>query len=202
MAKEPLHVAFKLAASANGIGFRVAFHPINARSNSDRAQSFSSCILNLTFLGPLFVMSPSRGLIRVFKRPSSICAQCYYRFNRSVELTQQRHISINHVRKIKIADEEWKGRAQAIEDGKAQSILERLEERGYVNQIVGNRDELNAVLTERRVGVYCGVDPTAASLHIGHMVPFMALGWMYIHGYASTFLVRKISSCGIVANRE
>lgn len=51
------------------------------------------------------------------------------------------------------------------------------------------RDELDQLLTQRRVGVYCGVDPTAPSLHVGHMVPFMVLAWMYIHGYHSTFLV-------------
>jgi hypothetical protein len=54
------------------------------------------------------------------------------------------------------------------------------------------RDELDHLLTHKRVGVYCGVDPTAPSLHVGHMVPFMVLGWMYIHGYHSTFLVRQI----------
>lgn len=68
-------------------------------------------------------------------------------------------------------------------------MLELLEERGYVNQIVGTREDLDTMLTEKRVGVYAGVDPTAPSLHIGHMVPFMALGWMYIHGYAATFLM-------------
>lgn len=163
---------------------------MSARSSSRRTPSFSSRILNAIFLKPMFAISPSRGLFRAVNKPSSICADCRHRLSRSVQPAQHRQISVNHVRKIKIADEEWKGRAQAIEDGRAQSILEKLEERGYVNQVVGNRDELNAVLTERRVGVYCGVDPTAASLHIGHMVPFMALGWMYIHGYTSTFLVR------------
>jgi tyrosyl-tRNA synthetase len=39
------------------------------------------------------------------------------------------------------------------------------------------------------VGVYCGVDPTAPSLHVGHIIPFMALSWMYVHGYSVTFLL-------------
>ena len=55
-----------------------------------------------------------------------------------------------------------------------------------------DRDELDHLLTHKRVGVYCGVDPTAPSLHVGHMVPFMVLGWMYIYGYHSTFLVGQI----------
>ncbi|KAL9621160.1 MAG: hypothetical protein Q9160_004411 [Pyrenula sp. 1 TL-2023] len=44
-------------------------------------------------------------------------------------------------------------------------------------------------MTERRVGAYVGVDPTAPSLHVGHMIPFMALAWMYIYGYSAHFLL-------------
>jgi tyrosyl-tRNA synthetase len=54
---------------------------------------------------------------------------------------------------------------------------------------VSKREDLDHLLTERRVGAYVGVDPTAPSLHIGHLVPFMALGWFFIHGYSSVFLV-------------
>lgn len=52
-----------------------------------------------------------------------------------------------------------------------------------------NRDALNRMWTERRVGVYVGVDPTAPSLHIGHMLPFMVLAWAYVHGIRAVFLV-------------
>jgi tyrosyl-tRNA synthetase len=38
-------------------------------------------------------------------------------------------------------------------------------------------------MTETRVGAYVGIDPTASSLHVGHLLPFMALAWMYTHGY-------------------
>ena len=68
-------------------------------------------------------------------------------------------------------------------------MLSILEERGFLNQVVGERAMLEKALTAQRCGVYVGVDPTAPSLHVGHMVPFMALGWMYIHGYPSTFLL-------------
>ena len=44
-------------------------------------------------------------------------------------------------------------------------------------------------MTQRRVGIYAGIDPTAESMHVGHMIPFMALGWLYIHGYNVNFLV-------------
>lgn len=60
------------------------------------------------------------------------------------------------------------------------------------DEAVSTREDLDHLLTQRRVGAYVGVDPTAPSLHIGHLVPFMALGWLYIHGYPATFLVMRL----------
>ena len=57
------------------------------------------------------------------------------------------------------------------------------------NCLDSNRKHLNDLLNRRRCGIYAGVDPTGPSLHIGHVVPFMALGWLYIHGYSTHFLV-------------
>ena len=137
---------------------------------------------------------PSRNLGLLIKRRPYVCSDCQTWLTVSSKSSRRRWISQNHLRKIQIAENDWTERKEAIAGREYQSVLERLEERGYVNQVVGNRDELDKVLTERRVGVYCGVDPTAASLHIGHMVPFMALGWLYVHGYASTFLVSNDTS--------
>jgi tyrosyl-tRNA synthetase len=44
-------------------------------------------------------------------------------------------------------------------------------------------------MTSERVGAYVGIDPTAPSLHVGHMLPLMSLFWMYIHGYHAVTLV-------------
>jgi tyrosyl-tRNA synthetase len=33
------------------------------------------------------------------------------------------------------------------------------------------------------------VDPTAPSLHLGHLLPMMPLFWMYMHGYRSMTLI-------------
>lgn len=49
-------------------------------------------------------------------------------------------------------------------------------------------------MTDRRLGVYVGIDPTAASLHIGHLLPLMALFWMYIHGYHTVTLLGGATS--------
>lgn len=51
------------------------------------------------------------------------------------------------------------------------------------------RDNLNNLMNAKRIGAYVGVDPTAASIHVGHMVPFMALFWMYLHGYETISLI-------------
>jgi len=44
-------------------------------------------------------------------------------------------------------------------------------------------------MIDSRVGAYVGIDPTAPSLHIGHMLPLMSLFWMYVHGYHTVTLV-------------
>lgn len=44
-------------------------------------------------------------------------------------------------------------------------------------------------MIDKRVGAYVGIDPTAPSLHVGHLVPLMALFWMYIHGFHVVALV-------------
>lgn len=77
-------------------------------------------------------------------------------------------------------------------------MLTVLEERGYVHAIAGGtRNELDALFNEKRVGVYVGIDPTAPSLHVGHLVPLMAAFWMYVHGfYAVTLLGGATASIG------
>lgn len=134
-------------------------------------------------------MSKAQHLSKAIRRRPLICSDCRRWLLETSAQHQRRTITHNHIRKIQIAEQEWKERKDAIAAGQAKSILDKLEERGLVNQVVGTREALNRALVESRVGVYCGVDPTAASLHVGHLVPFMALGWMYIHGYSSTFLV-------------
>jgi len=44
-------------------------------------------------------------------------------------------------------------------------------------------------MTKKRVGIYVGVDPTAASLHVGHLLPLMVLYWAYIKGFHACSLV-------------
>ncbi len=41
----------------------------------------------------------------------------------------------------------------------------------------------------KRVSAYAGIDPTASSLHVGHLLPLMPLFWMYLHGYGAFTLL-------------
>lgn len=54
---------------------------------------------------------------------------------------------------------------------------------------IRSKDELDKALSDHRLGAYVGFDPTANSLHIGHILPLMGLFWLYIHGYPSITLV-------------
>lgn len=41
----------------------------------------------------------------------------------------------------------------------------------------------------KRVGGYVGIDPTADSMHLGHLLPFMALFWLWFQGYPAILLL-------------
>ena len=49
-------------------------------------------------------------------------------------------------------------------------------------------------MTKKRVGIYAGFDPTAASLHVGHLLPLMVLFWFYVKGFSATALVSQTLS--------
>ena len=56
-----------------------------------------------------------------------------------------------------------------------------------------DRDELDRLMIDKRVGVYVGVDPTAPSLHVGHLLPLMSMFWMYVKGFHGVSLVSLIN---------
>lgn len=53
-------------------------------------------------------------------------------------------------------------------------LLQDLKERGLVNQIT-DEEGLKDHLEKETVTLYCGFDPTADSLHVGHLLPIMLL---------------------------
>ncbi|MCL1813327.1 MAG: tyrosine--tRNA ligase [Treponema sp.] len=63
-----------------------------------------------------------------------------------------------------------------------------LKERGFLSQCT-NTEGLSAAMDSGQVTFYIGVDPTAPSLHIGHMVPFFALSHMVHAGHKGIALI-------------
>ncbi|KAI9834613.1 MAG: tyrosyl-tRNA synthetase [Phylliscum demangeonii] len=125
---------------------------------------------------------------RYVRHPSlfSLCATCRRALGPGLtrpSAVRIRSISQNFHRNTAESERNWAARAVLIRAGGAPSMLSILEERGYVDTIVGDREALDRVLIDKRVGVYLGIDPTAPSMHLGHLVPMMALFWMHVHGY-------------------
>ena len=71
--------------------------------------------------------------------------------------------------------------------GRFEGILEELSERGLVAQ-VSDEKGLREHLRKRRV-VYCGFDPTADSLHVGSLVPLIALSRFQRAGHKPILLL-------------
>lgn len=69
-----------------------------------------------------------------------------------------------------------------------ENILEELKWRGAVNQ-VSDEEGLEELLAQKSVGVYCGVDPTGDSLHIGHLIPFMMLKRFQMAGHRAHIII-------------
>jgi len=61
-------------------------------------------------------------------------------------------------------------------------VLHILRERGFVQQ-VSDESGLAALLRQGSVAHYCGFDPTAPSLHVGSMIPLMALAHLARAGH-------------------
>jgi tyrosyl-tRNA synthetase len=60
--------------------------------------------------------------------------------------------------------------------------LKTLTERGFVQQVT-HTEELDARLQEGPITYYVGFDPTADSMHVGHLLPVMAMAWMQRAGH-------------------
>ncbi|MUK86819.1 tyrosine--tRNA ligase [Ornithinibacillus sp. L9] len=67
-------------------------------------------------------------------------------------------------------------------------ILQDLEQRGLIQQTT-DRVGLEKHLAENQVTLYCGFDPTADSLHIGHLLPITMLKRFQLAGHRPIALV-------------
>ena len=68
------------------------------------------------------------------------------------------------------------------------SVYDVFAERGFVEQVT-DVEELRDLLRNEKVTCYIGFDPTATSLHIGSLVPIMALMHMQKYGHRPIVLI-------------
>ncbi len=68
------------------------------------------------------------------------------------------------------------------------NVLDILDERGFIEKTTHDR-ELRDYLEKNGANCYIGFDPTAPSLHVGHLLPIMALAHMQKNGHRPIALV-------------
>ena len=68
------------------------------------------------------------------------------------------------------------------------SVLDELAWRGLVVQTTG-REALGSALADGPISLYCGFDPTAASLHVGHLTQVLTMRRLQLAGHRPFALV-------------
>ncbi|MFJ1812851.1 tyrosine--tRNA ligase [Staphylococcus saprophyticus] len=68
------------------------------------------------------------------------------------------------------------------------ALLEDLKWRGLIYQQT-DESGIENILNKEQVTLYCGADPTADSLHIGHLLPFLTLRRFQEHGHRPLVLI-------------
>ncbi|HOA41275.1 MAG TPA: tyrosine--tRNA ligase [Halanaerobiales bacterium] len=69
-----------------------------------------------------------------------------------------------------------------------ENVFDYLKERGFIAQS-SNEDEVREILNNKKITLYCGYDPTADSLHIGHFITLMALRHLQKAGHRVITLI-------------
>jgi len=71
---------------------------------------------------------------------------------------------------------------------KSESLIHQLQARGLIAQVT-EAEALDKLLALSPVTLYCGFDPTADSLHLGHLVPLLTLKRFQMAGHCPLALV-------------
>ena len=68
------------------------------------------------------------------------------------------------------------------------NLIQQLQERGLIAQVT-DENALAERLAQGPIALYCGFDPTADSLHLGHLVPLLCLKRFQLDGHKPVALV-------------
>ena len=69
-----------------------------------------------------------------------------------------------------------------------ENIYDILKERDLIKQITFE-DEFKEMVSNKKTSVYFGIDPTAASIHIGHFIPLMMISYFQKCGHRPIILI-------------
>lgn len=82
------------------------------------------------------------------------------------------------------------------------NIIDELTWRGAINQQT-DAEGLKKLTSEKKISLYCGVDPTGDSMHIGHLIPFMMMKRFELAGHHPYILIGGATgSIGDPSGRE
>ncbi len=68
------------------------------------------------------------------------------------------------------------------------NVFDLLKHRGFIYQLTDDT-EIEEKLANDKLVFYIGIDPTADSLHIGHLLPLMAAKWLQEYGHKPIILI-------------
>ena len=68
------------------------------------------------------------------------------------------------------------------------NVFQILSERGFIKQVT-NAEQVTRLLAEKQVTYYVGFDPTAPSLHVGSLVPIMAMAHLQRAGHKPVAII-------------
>jgi len=68
------------------------------------------------------------------------------------------------------------------------NIIDELQWRDAINQQT-DAEGLRKLVEEKKISLYCGVDPTGDSMHIGHLIPFMMMKRFQLAGHHPVILI-------------
>ncbi|KAM6485418.1 hypothetical protein HDV62DRAFT_286465 [Trichoderma sp. SZMC 28011] len=121
------------------------------------------------------------------------CASSRHGIRRSAWALGQAHrargIATSYLEKVAEGEKRWEERAVKIQNGEQLHVWDILDERGYIKDVAGTPDKIKELMRVKRIGAYVGVDPTADSMHVGHLLPMMPLFWLWFHGHPAVTLL-------------
>ncbi|MDD2627659.1 MAG: tyrosine--tRNA ligase, partial [Clostridia bacterium] len=68
------------------------------------------------------------------------------------------------------------------------TVYEELKSRDLIKQLPFE-DEFKELVSNEKISVYLGIDPTADSIHIGHFIPLMLMSYFQKHGHKPIILM-------------